>query len=216
MKLIIKHSLVLFFSIILINQAFSQDKKAEQILKAIAAKYKSFKSYRADFVYTLENKKDKLNINKKGALYVKQGKYRLEMGSILIMCDNKTLWNYNKDNNEVQISDYDPNSAEVNPSKIFTIYDKGFLSQFVEEKTEKGKIIQLLELTPTDKKKSYFKVKLYIDKSTSQIIRTKIFDKNGNIYTYEINKFQGHIKIKDTFFTFSKKSFPGVEILDLR
>lgn len=210
--------LLLCFSVLFLmsNIGLAQDKKAEQILKTIATKYKSFKSYRADFRYLLENKKDKLSISKKGTLHVKQGKYKLDMGPIIIFCDNKTLWNYNRDANEVQISDYDPKSAELNPSKIFNIYDKGFLSQFIEEKTEAGKVIQLLELTPIDKKKSFHKVKLYVDKSTSQIIRSKIFDKNGNIYTYEITKFQGHIKIKDHFFTFLKKDFPGVEVLDLR
>ena len=216
MKLYSKYLIIICFLAFSLNMAHAQDKKAEQILKTIANKYKSFKSYKADFVYVLENKKDKLNINKKGLLYVKQGKYKLEMGPLTIICDNKTLWNYNKDNNEVQISDYDPNSAEINPSKLFMVYEKGFLSQFIEEKTEKGKIIQLVELTPTDKKKSYFKLKLYIDKSLSQIVRSKIFDKNGNIYTYEINKFQGHIKIKDNFFAFNKKQYPGVEVLDLR
>lgn len=196
--------------------AQAQDKKAEQILKNVANKYKSFKTYKADFKYNLENKRDKLNITKKGSLYVKGTKYRLEMGTITIICDGKTLWNYNKDNNEVQISDYDPATAEVNPSKIFSVYEKGYLSQFVEEKIENGRIIQLLELTPVDKKKSFFKIKLYIDKGMNQIVRSKIFDKNGNVYTYEVIKFQGHIKMKEHFFTFNKKDFPGVEVLDLR
>ena len=110
---------------------------------------------------------------------MKQGKYRLEMGPLLIICDNKTLWNYNKENNEVQISDYDANSAEINPSRIFTIYEKGFLSRFIEEKTEAGRIIQLLELTPVDKKKSFHKVKLYIDKGmplTGTLTRSAVFN----------------------------------------
>jgi outer membrane lipoprotein-sorting protein len=194
----------------------AQDKKAEQILKSVAGKYKSFKTYKADYKYLLENKRDKLYITKKGALFVKTAKYRLEMGTMTIICDGKTLWNFNKDNNEVQVSDYDPANAEVNPSKIFSIYDKGYLSQFIEEKTENGRIMQLIELTPIDKKKSFFKIKLYIDKGLSQICRSKIFDKNGNVYTYEVLKFQGHIKIKDHFFNFNKKDYPGVEILDLR
>lgn len=211
-----KKIIPLFLMVLFICGVQAQDKKAEQILKSVANKYKSFKTYKADFKYNLENKRDKLNISKRGALYVKGAKYRLEMGPLTIICDGKTLWNYNKENNEVQISDYDPASAEVNPSRIFSIYEKGYLSQFIEEKIENGRIIQLIELTPIDKKKSFFKIKLYIDKGMSQIVRSKIFDKNGNVYTYEVVKFQGHIKMKEQFFTFNKKDFPGVEVLDLR
>ncbi|MSQ78781.1 MAG: outer membrane lipoprotein carrier protein LolA [Flavobacteriaceae bacterium] len=196
--------------------AFSQDKKAEQILKKVADKYKSFKSYKADFKYMLENKKDKLNISKKGTLYVKQSKFRLDIDGKEITCDNKTIWTYIKEANEVQINDYDPSNTDASPSRIFNIYEKGFISQFVEEKTEGGRVLQLIELTPIDKKKSYFKVKLFIEKMNNQILRTKIFDKNGNIYTYEISKFQAHIKIKENFFSFDKKAHPGLEVIDLR
>lgn len=194
----------------------AQDKKAEAILKNVAEKYKSFKTYRADFKYNLENKKDKINLNKKGTLWVKGNKFRLSMADRDIFCDGKTSWTYNQADNEVEINNYDPKSAEVTPSKIFTIYEKGFTSQFVEEKIETSRILQVVDLTPIDKKKPYFKVKLFIDKGTSQMVRTKIFDKNANIYTYEILKFSANLKMKDTFFNFDEKEHPGVTKNDMR
>jgi outer membrane lipoprotein-sorting protein len=208
--------LILLFAFLIPTYTWAQDKKAEAILKSVAAKYKSFKTYKANFKYNLVNKRDGLNVNKAGTLYVKSSKFRLEISGQDIICDNKTIWTYNHDANEVQISNYDQSSTEVNPSKIFSMYEKGFISQFVEELKESGKVLQLIELTPTEKKKSYFKVKLYIDKLTNQIVRTKIFERNNNIITYDVVKFQAHIKIKDTFFSFNKADHPGVEVIDLR
>lgn len=218
MKSIRSLNVILFFmaSILLLSFHPGQDKKAEAILKNVATKYKSFKTYRADFKYNLENKKDKINLNKKGTLWVKGNKFRLAMGDREIFCDGKTSWTYNEGDNEVEINNYDPKSAEVTPSKIFTIYEKGFSSQFVEEKIEGSRILQIVDLTPTDKKKPYYKVKLFIDKGSSQMVRTKIFDKNANVYTYEILKFAVNIKIKDTFFNFDEKLHPGVTRNDLR
>lgn len=50
-----------------------------------------------------------------------------------IYCDGKTMWTYLKDANEVQISNYNPKSSDINPSEIFTVYEKGFLSKFIGE-----------------------------------------------------------------------------------
>lgn len=207
---------VLFFSFLLVGQAEAQDKKAQALLKEVSAKYKSYKTLRADFRYHLQNTRDKINVTKTGVLYVKQNKFHVELDGQEIICDNKQIWTYNKAAGEVQLSNYDPKDAEVNPSRIFTIFESGFLSQIAEEVTEKGKVLVVVELTPTDKKKSYFKVKLFIDKVTKQIARTRIFDKNGNIYTYEIIKLQPDIKISDKFFLWDAKSHPGVELIDLR
>jgi len=44
----------------------------------------------------------------------------------------------------------------------------------------------------------------------------KVFDKNGNIYTYSIVKFTPNAAVTDDLFSFNKSKYPGVEIVDLR
>lgn len=193
------------------------DKKAQGILEELSAKYKKYKSIKAQFVYTLDSKASKVKQSQKGVLHLKGNKFKVEIAGKEITCDGKTVWTYSPaPDNEVQINNYNPNENGFNPAQIFTMYEKGFLYKFVDEKVEAGKTIQQIELTPTDKNKKFFKVKLFIDKTAKQIVRSSVYDKNGNVYTYEVQKFETDLPMADTFFTFDAAKHPGCEVNDLR
>jgi outer membrane lipoprotein carrier protein len=192
------------------------DKSADRILDNVSKKYKSHKSFQARFTYTIENKADNIKESQTGTITTSGHKFRIEMAGQEIYCDGKTMYTFNKETNEVSISDYSPKDAEVNPSEIFTMYQKGFLSRFVEEKSEGGRLVQTIELSPKDKKKTFFKVRVTVDKAAMQILRSVIFDKNGNIYTYSVNKQTPNVAVDDKYFIFDKSKHPGVQVIDLR
>jgi outer membrane lipoprotein-sorting protein len=192
------------------------DKKAQALLNDISAKYKKYKSIKAQFAYTLESKASKVKQTQKGVLHLKGNKFKVEVANKEITCDSKTVWTYSTKENEVQINNYNPNDNGFNPAQIFTMYEKGFIYKFVEEKVENGKTIAQIELTPTDKNKKFFKVKLFIDKTAKQIVRSSIYNKDGNIYTYEVQSFQGDVALNDSFFTFDASKHPNCEVNDLR
>ena len=121
-----------------------------------------------------------------------------------------------KEAKEVQVNSVDANEEGIKPAEIFTMYDKGFLIKFVNENNAGAKVLQNLELTPTDKSKAFFKIKLSVDKASKQLVKSIIFDKNGNRYTYSIKAFAPNVKVAETFFTFDVKKYPGVELVDLR
>ena len=79
-----------------------------------------------------------------------------------------------------------------------------------------NRTVHVIDLTPTDGKRSFFKVRLNIDKSTKQISNAIIFDKNGNRYTYTIRTFTPNVKVSESMFAFDAKKYPGVEVVDLR
>lgn len=116
----------------------------------------------------------------------------------------------------MQVNSYEPDENSITPSQIFTIYEKNFIYAFMEEKTVNGKVLQYIELTPNDKSKPYFKIRLGIDKTAKTVQNAIVFDKNGNRYTYEIKAFTPNPAIADSFFTFDTKAHPGVEVVDLR
>ncbi len=211
-----KYFLLTALILITLGKTFALDNKSDSILKAVSAKYKSFKTYKASFVYNLENKKDKINVTKKGTIYVKGLKFKIEMGNLEIFCDGKTIWKYNKEDNEVEINTFNAAKNDLSPQKILNTYEKGYISEFIEEKMENGVMVQQIRLTPIDKTKNIHTVKLFIQKQGKIITRTKLYGKFGDVYTYEIPKFQAHIKILDNFFVFNKKAHPGVTENDLR
>jgi outer membrane lipoprotein-sorting protein len=196
--------------------AQQKDAKATEILKGVSAKYKSYKSVQADFNIIIENGKNNSKDVQSGTLYVKGEKYKVALKNQEITSDNATIWTYLKDANEVQVNTYEPDENTITPSQIFTIYEKDFLYAYIEEKTVGGKVLQTIELTPNDKSKPYFKIRLAIDKAAKAVQSAIVFDKNGNRYTYEIKKFVPNPVLADNFFTFDTKAHAGVEVVDLR
>ena len=192
------------------------DKKAKDILNGVSSKYRSYKSMKADFSYTLENPTAKIKETQVGTLLLSGAKYRLGISGQEVISDGKTIWTYMKEAKEVQINEVDPTDDGIKPSEIFTMYEKGFIYKFIDEKSVAGKVQQNLELTPTDKTKTFFKIKLTIDKSSKQIVKSVIFEKTGNRYTYAIKSFTPNFAVNASTFTFDAKKYPGVEVVDLR
>ncbi len=216
MKKILSISLIIVCSSGLL---FAQnDKKAKQILAQTSAKYKSLNTLKADFSYTIESSKDKINETQNGVIFLmsKQNKYKINIAGQEIISDGKNSWTYLKQANEVQINPLEEGDDVMNPSQIFTLYEKGFNYLYVEEKVNNKRKTEIIDLTPIDKKKKFFKIRLTIDKETKQLSQMKIFDKNGNKYTYTIKNFIPNPSLENAFFTFEAKKYPGVEVIDLR
>mgnify|MGYP002135766809 CR=1 FL=1 len=191
------------------------DADAKKILDEVSAKFKSYKSVQAQFVLKIENGSGKSLGNKSGNVYMKGTKYRISASGQEIFSDGSNIWTYDKSANEVTINKIDPTANSITPQKLFTnFYDKDFLYKLNGVVKEGGKNLQEIELTPIDKSKPFFKVLVYVDKST--IYTTKVFEKTGNRYTYSINNMKTNGVITDDTFIFDAKKYPGVEVVDLR
>jgi len=216
MKLIINTLFFVFLGFVALAQT---DEKAKVILAEVSKKYRSFDVIKTEFTYTLDNPQAKVKETQTGTLYskTKANKFKVVLKAQELVSDGKNQWTYLKADKEVQLSEVDNSSDAMNPARLFTIYEKGFKFLFAgDSKSKAGKTIHNIELTPLDSKRSYFKVKLQIDKVSKQITQAIIFDKNGNRYTYSIKAFVPNVKVAETFFTFDVKKYPGVELVDLR
>ena len=193
------------------------DPKAKAVLDGVSRKFKSLTSVVANFILKIEGSNNNVSDTKKGTVYLKGAKYKVALDGQEIISDNKTSWTYTKDANEVTINSVDQSAGTMTPAKLFTnFYDKDYLYRLDGETTEKGKVLQNIELTPTDKSKSMFKVLVSIDKKNQTIARMKMFEKNGNKVTYEITNFTPNAGVNESTFTFDTKKYPGVEVVDLR
>ena len=108
-------------------------------------------------------------------------------------------------------------ATTITPQKMFTnFYDKDFLYKTNPDVKVGGKAMQEIELTPIDKSKPFFKVLVDVDKATQTIRQTKVFEKNGNRYTYSIVTMATNGALPDALFVFDTKQHPKVEVVDLR
>jgi len=214
-KLFIAAFLVLGSGISVMAQS---EVKAKAILAEVSKKYRSYDVIKTEFSYTLENPEAKIKETQSGTLFVKSkvNKYKVVLKGQELISDGKNQWTYLKADKEVQLSEVDNSADALNPAKLFTIYEKGFKSLYTNDTKVNGKMVHNIDLSPTDTKRSFFKVKLQIDKLSKQIVNAVIFDKNGNRYTYSIKTFIPNIKVPESIFAFDSKLYPGVEVVDLR
>ncbi|MCX6316721.1 MAG: outer membrane lipoprotein carrier protein LolA [Bacteroidetes bacterium] len=208
-----------FFLVVLASGAIAQksDPEAKALLDAVSAKFKTFTTVQANFSYQVENAAGKVLSKKNGTLMMKGTKYRVSFVGQEIFCNGSTVWNYDKNANEVTISKLDASAGTITPQKLFTnFYDKDFRYILNGEKKVGNKTLQEIEMTPLDKSKPFHKVYLLIDKATKTIYSTKVLENAGNRYTYTVTSMKTNAAIADTQFTFDKKNYPGVEEVDLR
>jgi len=193
-----------------------KDPKSSEILKSVSAKYKSYSTIKASFSLNRLDQKTRKNEKFEGAITLSGSKYTFSLADQQVICDGKTNWTYLKEANEVQVSDQVSTEGSITPSNIFTLYEKGFKTKFLGEQVQAGTASQMIELTPEDNKKAFFKIVLTIDKNGKYVKEAKIFEKSGAITTYSILKFTPNVTLPSDHFSFNKDKYPGAEIVDLR
>jgi outer membrane lipoprotein-sorting protein len=208
-------------------KVFAQkDTQAKAILSQVSQKYKAYDAVKTDFTLTVSNPQQGINQTQAGTLitrskankykvtvYANAGKSAVEQE---IISDGKSQWTYLKKEKEVQVNDAGSGDEGLNPAKIFTMYEKGYKYLYSGDQKIGGKAYQIVDLTPTDSKNPFFKIRLLVDKVKKQLYSAQLFDKNGNRYNYTIKTFTPDAKVTDAAFTFDKKAHPGVEVVDLR
>lgn len=193
-----------------------KDPKAEQILDAMSKKYQAMKAFKASFSQTLESQSAKVKETINGDITVAGNKFRLSVAGQEIINNGTTIWTFMKKENEVNISDNDPDEQELTPNQIYTLYKKGYKYNYSGEQKLGGETVNVIDLTPEDKSNQVFKVRMFISKKDNSIKSWHMFRKNGNRYVYTIKKFTPNPPLAANFFTFDKAKYKGVKVVDLR
>ncbi len=205
--------LLLALSLITTTGFAQGDAKAKTILNKVSANLKALKSMKANFKISIKNKKGKSQGSKSGTVMMKGDKYRVKISGQEIICDAKSIWTYLKESNEVQISDFEDNDDAFSPSKLFTnFYEKeyGYKYLFSKENTT------YIGLIPLKKSVQYEKIILKVSKKNNLITGGKVYDKNGNVYSYTISNYTKNPTLSDKVFVFNKSKYPKVDVIDLR
>ena len=193
------------------------DAKAKAILDGVTQKVNSLKTLKANFTLNLASANGKTKQSKSGSFMMKGQKYKILIQGQEIICDGKTIWTYVKDNNEVQVTNYNASEQTISPTKLITnFYDKEYKYKYAGVKKSGTKNCDAIELTPINSTKQFSKVEVLVDKASNTIAGGSITEKNGNQYNYSISNFAGNAPIGDDQFTFNAAAHKGVEVVDLR
>ncbi|MEO6303576.1 MAG: outer membrane lipoprotein carrier protein LolA, partial [Bacteroidia bacterium] len=210
---------LLFVGASLLVSAQDQDPKAKAILDDLSKTTKAYKTITADYAFIILNK-DKKPVEKQAhKVQVKGNKFKLDIPGNTIICDGTTLWNYNKDAKEVTIKTFEStNEDQLNPSKIFTMYESGYKFKYNKEEKVGTAMCHVIDLYPSVKpeKKKFHTVQLYVDKVKKQVVKLVMQMKDGGQNVYEIKTFKPNLEIADNAFVFDTKSLKPDQINDER
>jgi outer membrane lipoprotein-sorting protein len=126
-----------------------------------------------------------------------------------------------KKQKQVQINDYEEdeeNEDIMSPKDVLKIYKSdNYFYVLMNEAYEKGVMIQQIEFKPKDRDSEYSKMRVTINKKTSEIMRLKVFSRDGSRFTFEIKNEGSNKKISADTFVFDKSKAPDdTDIEDLR
>lgn len=198
------------------NLMAQYDPKALTILDGMSEKYKAMSSFKAAFTYTLENPNGGKQAMK-GDIIVKGPKFHLKMGNQEIINNGTTVWTILHDQKEVNISDYEPDEDDITPTKIYTLYKKGYKYSYIEQKKDAaGKLYDVIELQPENRNNQFFKIRLEVYVADKSIKSWRLFEKNGNKYDYVITALTPNFPVTDPYFNYDPKKYAGYQSVDLR
>jgi outer membrane lipoprotein carrier protein len=196
-----------------------QDAKAKEILEKVTKTTQSLASLEAKFTFEMNNTSEKIQEKSAGTIILKNKKYKLnipQMG-LQITCDGKTIWTYMVKSNEVSIANLDEETDDLmDPSKIFTIYERGFNYKFISETVEGGVPVYNIDLTPQKAGGDIQNIKIMIDKQKMLIRGADMTGKDGNKYNVLVSDLKTDGVYKDADFIFDPKKYKDIEIVDMR
>ncbi len=192
--------------------AFSQnDPNAKTVLDGVSAKVKGFKGISASFSIKSVSSKGKDNGTKTGSISIKGQKYLLKQGKNEIICDGVTIYNFDGIKT-ITKSTLEESNQTLSPQNLLSnFYDKDFNYKLISS----AGAFHEIEMTPIDKRKSFLKVNIFIDKSKSIITKAKVLDKSNNTIEFILSNLNTNAVLPDAGFLFVRAKYPkDAEILD--
>ena len=211
--------ILMIIAVFISASAVEAQKDAKKILDEVSAKTKTFKSMSADFQFSMVNEEMEINEINEGTIKVKGQKYVVQFpdSGMKFFSDGETIWHYMKDGNQVTISSVEDSGNDLmDPSSIFSIYEKGFRSELVGEASENGKTVYKINLFPDSEDYEVTKIEVSIEKAIMMLSSAKLHATDENIYTIIVKKLETNKGFPDTDFVFDASQYGDVEIIDLR
>jgi outer membrane lipoprotein carrier protein len=195
---------LLIAAVVLVNTSFAQDAAAKKVLDAVSAKVKAAKGITAGFTITSTTSKGKSNGTKTGNISIKGQKYFLKQAKMEIISDGKTVWNYDGAKT-ITVSDASENTNTLSPQNLLSnFYDKDFTYKLI---SSAGSTYEI-EMYPTDKRKNFEKVTVYVNKAKNLITKAKITDKAKNVIQFTLTNVKTDATIAESTFTFNRSKYP--------
>lgn len=202
----------IFLAFLICFSSFAQkDPSAKAILDQMGLKVKNSKGIVVSLQLVSKNSQGKALGTKQISLKMKGDRYYLKQGLMEILCDGKIIYNFDGANT-ISKSNVEDADQTLSPQKLLAgNYDKDFNYSLLSQTASNATIV----LIPLDKRKSFQKVTLVVDKKKSALSSASILDKSNNSTLVKVLSINYLAVLADNLFLFNRAKYPkNVEIFD--
>ena len=194
----------------------SQD--AEGLLLKLSEKAKTYKTIDATYSSKMVDLKNDFEEDMKGHILIEGSKFKLDLGDFLIISNGLSVWTYEKETNDCYLDDAEMLLDEgMDPSKIFTIWEDDFKSEWMGKESLSGKDCVHINLYPNElDDKPYHTMQLFVDEEGLEVVKIVMKGREGMDTEYLIERFNVGVEIPASNFSFETNEYPGASIIDNR
>ncbi len=207
-----KQTLFLFLTLFAINTFGQNSELALELLNKVSNNLSSFENINFQFRYTLENKTENISQEINGDATISKNLYSINFLGITQFFDGNKLYTVIPENQEINISSPEEEELNLNITKMFGIYKKGYSFEWDIEQKVQGSTIQYIKLTPKTRKDNIKHILLGLNINTFNLYRIIEVGFTNTLTTLTILNQKENLKLKKDFFEFNKESYPNYYI----
>ena len=193
---------------LLFMPALVYPQSAKDLLVKLQGKYKSVKSFTADFSQSTKAETGKDEFTSSGRIYFKKkDKFKIEFKDQILVTDGATVWNYNRKQNKVIITGFDNGPSVLSLDKFILEYPNECEASFA------GEGDKIIVLKPKDKDADFREIRITPDESTI-LSKVEFTDANGNYFSFRFTNVKLNENLSDKLFKYTVPK--GTRTVDLR
>ena len=188
---------------------FGQDyEKSRLLLDKVSKNLLSKENINFEFVYRLDNNKEKINQEIEGDAQISGEKYKLNFMGIQQIYDGYKTYTIIPENEEINIETGDKSSdLVIKPTNLLTFYTKGYGYEWDIKQNVAGKIIQYIKLLPIEENSDVKYLLIGVDIDNLNLFKIIEVGKNGTYTTLIIKNQIFNIPLPENHFKFNPELY---------
>lgn len=189
--------------------AFSQgQEKSRMLLDRVSKNMLNKENMNFEFVYKLENSKEKITQEIEGNAQISGEKYKLNFMGVQQIYDGYKTYTIIQENEEVDIETGDGNSdLMIKPTNLITFYTNGYEYELDIKQIVTGRTIQYVKLLPIEENSDVKYLLIGVDITNLNLFKIIEIGKNGTNTTLKIKNQSYNISLPDNHFNFDPELY---------
>lgn len=190
--------------------------RGDEIIRQVQARFETVSTVSARFNLRYTSTGAEEVYNEEGRLYLEDhNRFRTETDQQIIVSDGKTIWVYNRAENQVIIRNFEDGIEDfLTPQQLLYEYPQRYGVVSVQEGEYSGMVCDILMMEPIDETDPTRILQVWVDRENRFTRKFVLEDMADNITVFEFEEFQWGEKLSDKTFHFLPPE--GSEVIDVR